>query len=70
LSEDDPHDDDALDSGDNEDVSKPINGHSGKKKRGRRSNESTPTKHDLYICGRRHVRNMEKVGTSLYKYVT
>ncbi|XP_065898189.1 serine/threonine-protein kinase RIO3-like [Dysidea avara] len=60
LSEDDPHDDEALDSGDNEDVSPPASGHGGKKKRGRRSNESTPTKHDLYICGRRHVRNMEK----------
>lgn len=56
--------DDNLDSGDNEEVTQrsPSNGHSGgKKKRVKRSNETTPTKHDAYVCGRRNVRNMEKV---------
>lgn len=61
----DEFDDDDDDSGDNEEAPQhhsPNNtSHNGKKKRSKRSSETTPTKHDAYICGRRNVRNMEKV---------
>ena len=66
LCEDDDYNDDDIDSGDNEELPKqsPTNTHtngSGKKRRNKRSAETTPTKHDPYVCGRRNVRNMEKV---------
>lgn len=65
LCEDDDYNDDDIDSGDNEELPKqsPTNTHtngSGKKRRNKRSAETTPTKHDPYVCGRRNVRNMEK----------
>ena len=64
LCEDEFNDDD-IDSGDNEEISPRHNTQatsgSGKKKRSKRSTETTPTKHDAYVCGRRNVRNMEKV---------
>ena len=64
LSEADEFNDDDVDSGDNEEIPQhsPNSAHgSGKKRRAKRSTETTPTKHDPYVCGRRNVRNMEKV---------
>ena len=68
LCEDDEYNDDDIDSGDDEEIPQhsPTNSHSttgssSKKRRAKRSNETTPTKHDPYVCGRRNVRNMEKV---------
>jgi len=63
LCEDDEFNYDDIDSGDDEETSQPSpnSSHSGKKKRAKKSSETTPTKHDPYVCGRRHVRNMEKV---------
>lgn len=66
LCEADEFNDDDIDSGDNEEKSQhsPNTTHpsgSGKKRRAKRSTETTPTKHDPYVCGRRNVRNMEKV---------
>ena len=67
LCEVDEYNDDDIDSGDNEEIStqhSPNNtSHSGnsKKRRAKRSSDTTPTKHDPYVCGRRNVRNMEKV---------
>ena len=66
MCEVDEFNDDDIDSGDNEEIPQhsPNNSHassSGKKRRAKRSTETTPTKHDPYVCGRRNVRNMEKV---------
>lgn len=68
LCEDDEFNDDDIDSGDDEEIpqhSPSSSSHSstgsGKKRRAKRSTETTPTKHDAYVCGRRNVRNMEKV---------
>lgn len=65
LSEVDDIDDDDIDSGDNEEITQhspnTSGGGSSKKRRAKRSTETTPTKHDAYVCGRRNVRNMEKV---------
>ena len=66
LCEADEFNDDDIDSGDNEEIPQhsPNTTHSsgsGKKRRVKRSTETTTTKHDPYVCGRRNVRNMEKV---------
>ena len=70
LCEVDEFDDDDIDSGDDEQIPQrsPNNTHasgSGKKRRAKRSTETTPTKHDPYVCGRRNVRNMEKVVSTM-----